>query len=50
MLCREGENIVTTVYRKVTNADVHLNLNSFAPHSWKRGTLKILPQHAYMIC
>ena len=35
MLCRNGENIVTTVYRKVTNADVYLNWNSLAPHSWK---------------
>ena len=50
MLCRDGENIVTTVYRKVTNADVYLNWNSFAPHSWKRGTLKTLTQRAYMIC
>ena len=35
MLCRDEENIVTTVYRKVTIADVHLNWNSFAQHSWK---------------
>ena len=50
MLCRDGENIVTTVYRKVTNADVYLNWNSFASHSWKRETLKALTQRAYMIC
>ena len=25
MLCGDGENIVTTVYRKVTNADLYLN-------------------------
>ena len=50
MLCRDGENIVTTVYRKVTNADVYLNWNLFCPHSWKRGTLKTLTQRAYMIC
>ena len=49
MLCRDEENIVTTVYRKVTNADVCLNWNSFALHSWKRGTLT-LTQCAYMIC
>ena len=47
--CRDEENIVTTVYRKSTNADVYLNWNSFAPHSWKRGTLKTLTQRAYMI-
>ena len=50
MLCRDGENIVTTVYRKVTNAYVYINWNSFAPHSWKRWTLKTLSQCAYMIC
>ena len=35
MLCRNEENIVTTVYRKVTNAHVYLNWKSFALHSWK---------------
>ena len=49
MLCRDGENIVTTVYRKVTNADVYLNWHSFAPQR-KRGTLKTITQRAYMIC
>ena len=33
MICRDLENIVTTVSRKVTNGDVHLNWNWFAPHS-----------------
>ena len=50
MLCRHEENIVTTDYQKVTNTDAYLNWNSFAPHSWKRGTLKTLTQRAYMIC
>ena len=50
MLCRDVENIVTTAYRKVTNADVYLNWNSFASYSWLRGTLKTLTQRAYMIC
>ena len=50
MLCRDGENVVTTAYRKVTNADVYLNCNLFASHSWKWRTLKTLTQRAYMIC
>ena len=50
MLCRDGKNIVPTVYRKVTSADVYLNWNSFAPRSWKQGTLKTLTQRAYTIC
>ena len=29
---------------------MYLNWNSFAPHSWKRGTLKTLTRRAYMIC
>ena len=33
MLCRDGENNVTSVLRKVTNADVYLNWNSFVPLS-----------------
>ena len=50
MLCRDRENIATTIYRKVTYADVYLNWNSFSPHSWRRGTLKILIEHTYMMC
>ena len=30
---REGQNIITTVYRKVTNSDIYLNWNSFCPQS-----------------
>ena len=41
---------MTTVYQKVTNTDVYLNWNSFAPHSSKQGTLKTLTQRVYMIC
>ena len=36
--------------QKVTNTDVYLNWNSFAPGSWKQGTLKTLTQCTYMIC
>ena len=50
MLCRDGKNIITTVFRKASNADVYLNWNSFAPHSWKRGILRTLTQRAYTIC
>ena len=37
-----GTKIVTTVYRKSTNYDIHLNWGSLAPVMWKRGTLKTL--------
>ena len=50
LLPREGQNIITTVYRKVTNSDIYLNWDSFCPHRWKRGTLKSLVQRAHLIC
>ena len=49
MPCIDGANIVATVYRTVTNADVYFKWNSFAPHSWKQRTLKTPTQCAYMI-
>ena len=50
MLCRGGEQIVTTVYPQVTNAYIYLSWNAFTPHSLKQGTLKTLSQRTYMIC
>ena len=35
MVCRDGENIVSAVYQKITNADVYLNWNSLALHGSK---------------
>ena len=48
LLTRNGNNIVTTVYRKTTTNDLYLNLNSFARTSWKRETLKTLIDCAYL--
>ena len=50
LLLREGQDIITTVYRKATNSYVYLNWNSFFPQSWKQGTLKSLVQRAHLIC
>ena len=50
LLLREGQNIITTVCRKVTDPGIYLNWNSFCPQSWKRGTLKSLIQRAHLIC
>ena len=50
LLCRNGRELTTTVYRKKTNNDIHLNWNAFAPASWKRGTLRTLAQRAYLAC
>ena len=50
LLHRDGHDIITTVYRKVTNNDVYLNWYSFCPKEWKRGTFRSLVQRAYIIC
>lgn len=41
------EIISITVHRKVTNADIYINWKSFAPKSWKYGTVRALVRHAY---
>ena len=50
MLIRRGNKIETTVYRKITNNDIYLNWDSFAPVTWKRGTLKTMFNRAYIVC
>ena len=50
LLIKKENNIVTTVYCKATTNDIYLNWKSFAPTSWKSGTLKTLVDHTYVIC
>ena len=50
LLCRNGRELTTTVYRKKINNDIYLYWNVFAPISWKRGTLRRLIQRAYLVC
>ena len=50
LLHRGGHNIITIVYRIVTNNDVYLNWYSFCPREWKRGTFRSLIQRVYIIC
>ena len=50
LLCRNGRELTTTVYRKKTNNDIYLNWNAFAPVSWKRGTLRTLVQRPHLVC
>ena len=47
---RFGNNIQTSVYRKPTNTDLYLHWNSFAPNTWKKGTLRTLILRAHTIC
>ena len=46
----DGHDIITTVYKKVTNNDVYSNWSSFCPREWKRRTFRYLVQRAYIIC
>ena len=50
ILHREGHDIITIVYRKLTNNDVYLKWYSFGPKEWKRGTFRSLVQQVYIIC
>ena len=50
LLMQNNEGITATLYRKWSNSDVNLQLDSFTPISWKRGTLKTLVERAYLIC
>ena len=50
LLIRNSEDIETTVYRKDTNKDIYMHWNSFAPNTWKRGTLRTLIMRAHIIC
>ena len=50
MLCRKDNKLVCSVYRKSTNNDIYMNWNSFAPKTWKKGTLKSLIERAILIC
>ena len=50
LLIKKGNNIITTIYRKATTNDIHLNWKSSAPTTWKRVTLKTLAECTYLIC
>ena len=39
MLIRTNDTLQTTIYRKSTHNGVYLHWNSFAPRTWKCGTL-----------
>ena len=40
----------TDIYRKKTDTNVYLNWKSFAPRSWKIGTLKGFFRRAFVVC
>ena len=50
MLCCKDNKLVCSVYKKSTNNDIYMNWHSFAPKTWKTGTLKSLIERATLIC
>ena len=50
MLIRMNDTLQTTIYRKSTHNGLYLHWNSFAPRTWKRGTLGTILIRAYEIC
>ena len=50
MLIRTNDTLQTTIYRKSTHNGVYLHWNSFAPRTWKCGTLWTISFQAYKIC
>ena len=45
-----GNSFGTTVHLKSTHNDIYLHVESFAPNTWKRGTLRTLVLRAHAIC
>ena len=50
LIIRKAGKIETTVYRRKTCTDLYMNWYSFAPKSWKWGTLKTLVRRAHISC
>ena len=50
VLIKKRNNIITTIDCKATTNDIYLKWKSFAPTTWKRGTLNALANCAYLIC
>ena len=50
LIMRKPGKIETAVYRKKTCTDFYLSWYSFAPKSWKWGTLKTLVRKGHINC
>ena len=48
-LVRRNGKLGTTVFRKETNNNIYLHWRSFAPVTWKKGTLRTLIRRAYTV-
>ena len=50
LLIKNANKIDTTFYGKPTNADISLNWNTYAPITWKRGTVRTILSRTCTIC
>ena len=50
MFIRTNDTLQTNIYRKDIHNGVYLHWNSFAPRTWKRGTLRTILIPAYKVC
>ena len=50
LIMKNGNSFETTVHLKSTHNDIYLHWESFAPNTWKRGTLRTLVLRAHAIC
>ena len=50
LILRSGNSFETRVHRKSTHNNIYLHWESFAPDTWKRGTLRTLVLRAHAIC
>ena len=50
LIKKDDGTFETDIHRKKTDTNVYMNWNSFAPKSWKIGTMKSLVRRAHVIC
>lgn len=50
LIRKEDGSFITEVYRKETDTNIYIHWKSFAPDTWKIGTLKGLFRRAYVVC
>ena len=50
LIRKENGSFTTEVHRKETDTNIYIHWKSFAPDTWKIGTLKGLFRRAYVVC
>ena len=50
LLMRQNGKLETTIFRKETDNNIYLHWRSFAPITWKKGTLRTIIGRPYTVC